>query len=357
MNILIIEDEAAIREFLRELLEMKGHTVLDAPDGLAGLTLAASHPDLILCDINMPELDGYGVLEALQKNPALRDIPFVFLTAVADRSSQRRGMEVGACDFITKPFTEDEIIKVIAAAVRRQQPLRERVASLLIERNREVAADWAHELMTPLNGMLGGLALIESEAETIKPGELKELLAIIRTSAERQLALSTKLVRYYELEHAKTNPPATPSVCDAPAHIAAGAKEAAGTVQRDTDLFQSCAPGGVQVQGSHLAAAISELVTNAFLFSKPGQPVALSGTNCDGRYRIEIVDQGVGMTSEQCTAAAAFKQFARKQHSQQGLGLGLAIARSVAEVAGGRLILQPGPGARGLQATLDLPCA
>ncbi len=357
MKILIIEDESGIREVLREILEINGHTVFTAPDGREGLALAASHPDLIFCDINMPEMDGYQVLENLQKDAALRDIPFVFLTAVADRSSQRHGMELGASDFVTKPFTEREIINVIAASIRRQQPLRERVETLVHEHSREVAADWAHELMTPLNGMLGGLTLIEAEADTIKPGELKELLGIIRISVERQLALSTKLIRYYELERVKATPPATPPVCDAPSHLASGAAEAAREARRTADLYVNCAPGQVPLQGAHLSAATSELVANAFLFSKPGQAVSLSSSLRDGRYVIEVVDLGVGLTPAECAEATTpFTQFDRARHNQQGLGLGLAIVHSVAAIAGGRLTLQPGPRARGLHVILDLPC-
>ena len=356
MNILIIEDEDPIRQVLRELLEINGHTVEDAADGVEGVRLAARHPDLILCDINMPRMDGYQTIEEIQKLPQCRDIPFIFLTAVADRASQRRGMELGAADFITKPFTEREIVNAVAASVRRQQPLRERVETLLQERGLEAGANWSHELMTPLNGVLGGLELIEAEADTIKPGELRELLGIIRTGAERQHALSRKLVLYYELERMKTVPADSSATCDASVHVAAGAGEAAQAAQRTPDLAVRCDPGAVPLAGAHLGAAIAELVANAFFFSKPGHLVSVAGTRRDGRYHIDINDQGVGMTAEQCSQAAVFKQFGRSAHNQSGLGLGLGIARSVAEIAGGRLTLQPGPGGRGLQATLDLPC-
>ena len=87
MNILIIEDEESIRQVLRELLEINGHTVSEAADGAAGVDLAARRPDLILCDINMPKMDGYQTIEAIQRTPQCRDIPFIFLTAIADRAA------------------------------------------------------------------------------------------------------------------------------------------------------------------------------------------------------------------------------------------------------------------------------
>lgn len=359
MNILLIEDEYAIRQTLQDLLEIHGHAVTAAADGIEGVRLAAQRPDLILCDIGMPGLDGYQVLTAVRQLPHGHEIPFIFLTARADRDDQRRGMALGADDYITKPFTEREIMDAINARVRRQQPLRDRLEQVLAARRREVDADWSHELMTPLNGILGGLELIESEADALQPGELKGLLALIRGGAERQLALSRKLVMYYELERLKSAPATVaPGCCDAPEAVSAAANRAAREEKRADDLLVRCEPGRVRSAEAHLLAAVAELVGNGFRFSRPGQPVVVTGRRLGDRYRIEIVDQGPGMTAEQRAQAAAFTQFGRHQREQQGLGLGLAIARMVAEIAGGRLLLEPaGPGESGLRVTLELPVA
>ncbi|AKC81786.1 hypothetical protein IMCC26134_01580 [Verrucomicrobia bacterium IMCC26134] len=357
MKILIVEDEESIRYVLKEILEMNGHTVTLAANGVEGLAAAnAAPPELVLCDINMPLMNGYQMLEEIQKKPELREIPFVFLTAVADRSSLRRGMEQGASDFITKPFTESEITNVITAISRRRQPLRDRVEQLVSQHTREVGADWSHELMTPLNGVLGGLALIEAEADTIKPESLRELLGIVRIGAERQLALSSKLVRYYELERLKNRPVNQNGFCNAVDHIVSVAGEIARKSKRVEDLTVRTEPSILVVDGSLLKSALTELVANAFFFTAAGQSVTVTGKHYNGRYLIEVIDCGVGMTHEECASVAAFNQFGRKRHNQQGLGLGLAIARSAAEVIGGKFSIQPGPGGRGLHATLDLPC-
>ena len=106
-----------------------------------------------------------------------------------------------------------------------------------------------------------------------------------------------------------------------------------------------------------LTAAVAELAENAFRFSKLGETVTISGKCQSGRYRIEIADQGPGMAVEQCARASGFTQFEQSRHNQQGIGLGLAIARAAAKLAGGRLLLEAaGPGQRGLIACLDLPC-
>lgn len=357
MTILIIEDETDIRETLQELLQLNGHTVLAAADGPAGLALAEQRPDLIFCDINMPGMDGYAVMAALQQHPHCRDIPFIFLTALADRAAQRRGMTLGADDYITKPFTEREILDAIAARIRRQRPLRERLEALLAERQREAGAAWSHELMTPLNGVLGGLQLIEAEADAIKPEELRELLGLIRDGAERQQRLSRQLVLYHELTQLKSAPPPAARLgCDAASGVAAGAAEAATRLRREADVTVQCDDAHLPLAAAHLAAAVAELTGNALRFSSPGQPVTVTGSARAGRYTITIADQGPGMTAEECRSFGPFVQFGRAKREQQGLGLGLTIAQSVAELAAGRLVLQPGPDGRGLQAIIDVPC-
>lgn len=356
MNILIIEDEPAIRETLQELLELNGHTVLVAADGLRGVELAREGPEFILCDVGLPGIDGYRVITEVRKLPQCRDIPFIFLTARAERDDQRRGMALGADDYITKPFTERDIMDAIAARVSRQQPLRERLEQLLAERRTVFTANWSHELMTPLNGVLGGLELIEQEAENIKPGELRDLLSLIRSGAERQQALSNKLMLYYELESVLAKPERPPAayLSGLPA-IKDGAGQAARQEGRTADVRIDCAPGRLPMPPVYAGRAVAELVGNACRFSRPGQPVVVTGTLQDGHYRIEVADRGSGMTEEQCARFGPFIQFGRDKREQQGLGLGLAIAASTARLAGGRLVLAPRTDGPGLRATLELP--
>jgi CRP-like cAMP-binding protein/AmiR/NasT family two-component response regulator len=113
-NILVIEDNDDIRESVVEILGMANYEVLEASNGKAGIELATKHlPDLILCDIMMPELDGYGVLYLLNKNPQTAATPFIFLTAKAERIDMRKGMEMGADDYLTKPFDDVELLNAI----------------------------------------------------------------------------------------------------------------------------------------------------------------------------------------------------------------------------------------------------
>lgn len=121
-KVLIIEDNTDIRENVVEILELAGYEVFDADNGKTGVDLAQKNlPDIILCDIMMPELDGYGVLYMLHKNPVTAVIPFIFLTAKAERIDLRKGMEMGADDYLTKPFDDMELLNAIESRLKKKE--------------------------------------------------------------------------------------------------------------------------------------------------------------------------------------------------------------------------------------------
>ena len=123
-RILLIEDNHEIRENTAEILELDGYEVITAENGKIGVELASSSkPDLIICDIMMPVLDGYSVLHLLTKNPDTENIPFIFLTAKADRQDFRKGMEMGADDYITKPFDDVDLLNAIESRFKKMELL------------------------------------------------------------------------------------------------------------------------------------------------------------------------------------------------------------------------------------------
>ncbi len=122
--ILLIEDNEAIRENTAEILELTGYAVHTAENGKIGVEKALqTKPDLVICDIMMPVLDGYGVLHIFNKNPRLAGIPFIFLTAKSERSDFRKGMELGADDYLMKPFEESELLSAVESRLNRFKTL------------------------------------------------------------------------------------------------------------------------------------------------------------------------------------------------------------------------------------------
>ncbi len=121
VKILVIEDELEIRSNLLELLELEGYDVISADNGMTGLLGAIEHaPDLIICDVMMPELDGHDVLRALRQESKTVGIPFIFLTALANKEDIRKGMVLGADDYLTKPFTRSEVLTAVESRLQKQ---------------------------------------------------------------------------------------------------------------------------------------------------------------------------------------------------------------------------------------------
>lgn len=137
-KILIIEDNHDIRENISELLELSGYETLQAHNGLKGIESAhKNNPDLIICDIMMPEMDGYGVLNTLNKNITTVGIPFIFLTAKAEKSDFRKGLSMGADDYITKPFTDDELLHAVKMRLQKIETFKSILSQHADSKNKE----------------------------------------------------------------------------------------------------------------------------------------------------------------------------------------------------------------------------
>lgn len=143
-TILLIEDNLAVRENTAEILELANYKVLTAENGKKGVELAKNHiPDLIICDIMMPELDGYGVLHVLSKNEQTASIPFIFLTAKTEKSDIRKGMNLGADDYLTKPFDDVELLDAVEIRLKKNE---------LFKKSSNVTIDNINEIATQARG-------------------------------------------------------------------------------------------------------------------------------------------------------------------------------------------------------------
>jgi len=129
-TILVIDDNHDLRENTAEILELAGYRTLTAENGKRGIDIATREiPSLIICDIMMPELDGYGVLHLLRKNTGTQNIPFIFLTAKTDRSDFRKGMDMGADDYVTKPFDDIELLNAVEVRLKKAEVLNKTYSS------------------------------------------------------------------------------------------------------------------------------------------------------------------------------------------------------------------------------------
>jgi two-component system, OmpR family, alkaline phosphatase synthesis response regulator PhoP len=121
-QILVIEDELAVRENIVDLLEAENYKVVATENGFIGLIWASEHlPDLIISDVMMPEIDGHDILRALRQNPITATIPFIFLTALSDKNDIRSGMDLGADDYLTKPYARAELLNATASRIEKSK--------------------------------------------------------------------------------------------------------------------------------------------------------------------------------------------------------------------------------------------
>src|SRR2546423_10349899 len=154
-RILVIDDEEWLREMVQMALNQKGYEVVQAANGASGVEVARKElPDLILCDVNMEKMDGYRTLSTLRNETATASIPFILMTGLADNAGMRQGMELGADDYLPKPFTIDALYAAVDARLKKTQALRQEAEKKLSDLRDNISLMLPHELRTPLNGIL-----------------------------------------------------------------------------------------------------------------------------------------------------------------------------------------------------------
>ncbi len=189
-KILVIEDEPPVRANILELLEAEDYDAVGAENGFIGALWAQQHlPDLIICDVMMPEINGHEVLSALRQEPATETIPFIFLTAMADKADIRHGIELGADDYLTKPFTRAELLGAISSRFAKQEKLTKQYSS---EHERaEALQQQLDQLQQNANAKDQLLKQFQQELQTAVPklNMVINMLKNLKTGAQRDRAV------------------------------------------------------------------------------------------------------------------------------------------------------------------------
>src|SRR4029077_1427938 len=200
-KILIIDDEEWLREMVQLALTQKGYDVIEAGNGSIGVEVAQKElPDLILCDVNMEKMDGYLTLSSLRNQPSTASIPFILMTGLADNAGMRHGMELGADDYLPKPFTIDALYAAVEARLKKARTVREEAERKLADLRDNISMMLPHELRTPLNGILAYGEILVAEAESLPPNEIAEMGQVIYDSGKRLERLIENFLIYAQLE-------------------------------------------------------------------------------------------------------------------------------------------------------------
>ena len=345
-KILVIDDEIWLREMILLALSQKGYEVVEAENGEEGIIKARQElPDLILCDVNMQKVDGYLTLSSLRAEPATAAIPFILMTGLADQAGMRHGMELGADDYLPKPFTIEGLYASVEARLKKVQAVTERAESKLDELRENISMMLPHELRTPLNGILAFGEILASDAETLAPEEIASMGRDIFESGRRLEHLVESTLNYAQLQligydSKKVQAMRGMQTPNAAQVIQEKALAQATAQNRLADLKLELTDMTMPISAEHLTKIAAELVLNALKFSKPGAAVRVQLADAVDGVVLTVVDQGRGLSGEDIANIGPYMQFERKLHEQQGLGLGLTICRRLTELYGGKLTVQ-----------------
>ncbi len=359
-TVLIAEDDDLVRTIAEETLHTAGYHVVSVTDGQAAWeALPSVQPDVILSDVRMPRCDGFEFLQRVRRDPEFTATPFIIMSAKAETADQRMGMSLGADDYVTKPYLPRDLLSTIAMRLERGGVVLEAVK----QQQRFLTQVLPHELRTPLTGVIGYAELLVSTGqagETLTPEELLEFGRNLQRSGQRLLRIAEDFTLWCSLE---TKVAALHSTAGGErrktafitAEILQHCSLRAAEFGRGDDLKMEVATEEIEGLGEGLPRVVLHLVDNALKFSLPGTPVVLTVREQGGACEISVRDEGRGMSDEEFARVSVMRQFERDHFEQQGLGMGLALARSYARLNGGEFRLRRNDPERGVTVQILLP--
>jgi two-component system, sensor histidine kinase and response regulator len=337
-KILVVEDTQYVREEIRDILTIENFEVFEASNGFEGIEAVSKEiPDLIISDISMPQLNGYEFLTELRSNAKTENIPFIFLSAKSDLSDIRRGMNLGADDYLIKPLSPDELINV----VNKKLELKFKLEKKLKDLKSQLIDYMPHELITPLNGIFGLSDFLRENAE-MSGNELYTIANGIYNSGEKLNHLINNYLLYSRLLAENITPQKRRKADNV--FILSTHKIIAEILNkidenRKNDLILLIEPVKINFSKNEFSEIFEELLFNALKFSTEGNILLIYSNIKNDKYILRIENYGVGISSEQIEHIGAFVQFNRKVNEQQGLGLGLEIVRLITELNGGKMVI------------------
>ena len=340
-GVLVVDDTIENLRLLSNMLSEQGYDVRAVTSGPQALqAVEREPPDLILLDINMPEMDGYEVCRRLKARDRSKDVPVIFLTALADTSDKVRAFEAGGVDYVTKPFQLDEVL----ARVKTHVALRRARVALAGSYGRLRALEQlrddlvhmvVHDMRSPLLALLVNLRVLTRGSALSDDG--RETLTDAIRSAEVLSRMANDLLDVSRLEDDKM--PLQRAVWDL-TRMAGEVRSALGTLDRDRRIdIESLGAVAVTCDGALVRRVLENLVINGIRHTPRGSRLRISIAGGDGRVRVAVHDEGPGVPSE--ARDRIFEKFAsvetRREQRYHSAGLGLAFCKLAIEAHGGTI--------------------
>jgi signal transduction histidine kinase len=347
-DILVVDDTPANLQLLGGMLKERGYKVRPAPNGKLALQAAKSAvPDLILLDINMPEIDGYEVCARLKRDERLRGVPVIFISALNETMDKVLAFGVGGVDYITKPFQFEEVDARVSVhlklrrlqldleirnrelqqsneELRRLQELRDNLTHMIV-----------HDLRSPLSGVLGACDLVGAEADKLSSGP-RQMIGIARNGLNQALAMINSLLDVSKMEAGELHPER--AECDLVA-LVREATDALEALRGSRKLHIESVPDTVtaSVDRDLISRVVQNLVGNALKFTGSAGMVRVQIVREPARFRVTVTDDGPGIPTE--FHERIFEKFGQIKTGRPrvGTGLGLTFCRLAVEAHGGRI--------------------
>jgi two-component system, sensor histidine kinase and response regulator len=358
--ILLVDDDEGILESVADLLRLFGYTVITADNGATALPLLETHhPDLIISDIMMPVMSGYQLFDAVRSNPRWAALPFIFLTARGQHKDIEMGHRMGADAYLTKPFEPDQLVLAIENRLKRVRQITSLTEADVARMKQELITVFSHELRTPLTYIVGYVNLLEGHRE-LDPEMIDNMVVGIKRGSDRLVSMVEDLMLMIridsgviaaEISDKRMQTQTSEVIADAAGRFEHMAAQRNVTLHFDVriDEIVPCLP-------IYIEDALARIVSNAIKFCKREGGHVRIQTQRSGDYLMIVVrDDGIGITpGQQRMLFERFNQIDRTQMEQQGIGLGLTIARSLTRLHGGDITVESVPG-EGSTFTMYLP--
>lgn len=364
-RILVVEDHTPLQMAIQGVLQAEGYTVVTAVDGAQALqVMEEAMPDLIVADIVMPGMDGYAFYHAVRSRSEWTSIPFIFLTAKAQREDVLKGKALGVEDYLVKPLDPESLLVTVRARLERTQAVQESVEARLDEIKRQIVTALGHEMRTPLTHIRGYTELALEDISSLSPDLLEEFLQGIDQGADRLTQLAEDFLLLIRLDTgqmeidfrrlAKVHHDLG-VIVERTVHRYAE-QAAAKRVLLELDVESGLPP--TRLSEPLFVDVLGRLVDNAIKFSAgEGKQVMVTVRGGQNWVEIAVADQGIGVLSEEIPHLfERFRQINRQKMEQQGVGLGLAIARELVHLHGGEILVTSACGV-GSTFTIRLPLA
>jgi two-component system, sensor histidine kinase and response regulator len=330
-KVLVVEDSADVRENIVDLLEVNGYTVYAAENGYVGFQIAkAERPDLVISDVMMPIMDGFEMLRNMRENNSTAAIPLIMLTARSAATDIRRGMVLGADDYITKPFQSDDILNAVTTQLNKKKKIDEKFEVVYTALSHYIP----HELRTPLVSIVGFTKIMLEELNELNKEELKELLLKVDSSSMRLQRTIEKFILFSESETFCADKNRFDFLLKKKTLVFESLiKELAEDRMR---MLDSEHPVNIFINETelniadiHFTTIIGELIENAVKFSYPKELVEIRLQENNSTVTFSIRNNGRGMTPDEIDQIAPFNQINRSKYEQSGNGLGLMIVKKL----------------------------